>query len=87
MDIPMIGMKVIWYKQNGSMKSIIDRVLVSKDWLEIWPNSKQFVSSRSVLDHCALVLKDKCSDWGPKSFRGLDIWQKDDRFNEFVRDK
>jgi len=34
LDIPMVGRKFTWYKPNGFVKSRIDRVLVSKDWLE-----------------------------------------------------
>jgi len=52
LDIPMIGRKFTWYKSDGSVKSRIDRVMISKDWLKIWPNSKHFVYSRSVSSHC-----------------------------------
>lgn len=44
-DILMVGRKFTWYKTNGSVKSRIDRVLVSREWLNIWPDSKQFVIS------------------------------------------
>jgi len=40
LDIPMVGRKFTWYKPNGMVKSRIDRVLVSKKWMEVWPNSK-----------------------------------------------
>jgi len=63
MDIPMVGRKFTWYKPNGTAKSRIDRVLVSKEWMEEWLNSKQIVLSRSVSDHCVLVIKDSCPDW------------------------
>ena len=77
LDIPMIGRKFIWYKPNEFVKSIIDRVLVSKEWFDFWPNSKQWVLSRSVFNHCALMLKDNCK---LKPFRSLDIWQSDGSF-------
>ena len=35
-DIPMVDRKFTWYKPNGSVKSRIDRVLVSWEWLDIW---------------------------------------------------
>ena len=57
-DIPIVGRKFTWYKSNGTVKSRIDRILVSSKWLETLPNSKQYVLSRSISDHCALVLKD-----------------------------
>jgi len=53
----MVERKFTWYKPNGTIKSIIDRILVSREWLDVWPNSKQLVLSRSVSDDCSLVLK------------------------------
>jgi len=85
--VPMVGRKFTWYKPNGSVKSRIDKVLVSREWLDVWPECKQFILSRTVSDHCALVLKDSKVDWGPKPFRSLDVWQEDSRFKDFVRSK
>jgi len=86
-DVPMVGRKFTWYKPNGSVKSRIDRVLVSREWLDVWSDCKQFVLSRFVSDHCALVFKVSKVDWGPKPFRSLDAWQSDERFKDFVRSK
>ena len=86
-DVPMVGRKFTWYKPNGSVKSRIDRVLVSREWLDVWSDCKQFVLSRIVSDHCALVFKVSKVDWGPKPFRSLDAWQSDGRFKDFVRSK
>jgi len=83
-DIPLVGRKFTWYKPNGLVKSIIDRVLVSKEWIGFWPNCQQFVFSRSISDHCVVILKEVSVDWGPKPFRCLDVWQRDSRFKEFV---
>ncbi len=83
-DIPLVGRKFTWFKPNGLVKSRIDRVLVSKEWLEVWPNSQQFVFNRSISDHCAVILKEVSVDWGPKPFRFLNVWLKDSRFKEFV---
>jgi len=35
-----------WYKPNGRAKSRIDRVLVYLEWMEQWPNCKQYVKVR-----------------------------------------
>jgi len=83
-DIPLVGRKFTWYKPNGLIKSMIDRVLVSKEWLEAWPRCKQFVLNKYIFDHCAVVLKDVFVDWGPRPFRSLGVWQKDSRFKDFV---
>ena len=34
-----------------------------------------------------MVLKSKVTDWGPKPFRFLDIWQEDKEFGSFVKSK
>jgi len=54
---PMVGRKFTWYKPNETIKSRIDQILVSMEWLDKWLDNKQVVLSRSVSDHCALVLK------------------------------
>ena len=84
----MVGRKFTWYKPNGMVKSRIDRVLVSKEWLDAWPHCQQFVLNRSISDHCAVVLKEVSVDWDPRPFRCLDVcWHRDSRFKDFVRTK
>ncbi|XP_068504280.1 uncharacterized protein [Phaseolus vulgaris] len=57
MELPIVGKKFTWFKHDGSAKSRIDRVLVSEEWLRLWPMSKQYVLRRKVSDHCAIVVK------------------------------
>ena len=71
-DILLVGRKFTWYKPNGLVKSGIDRVLISK-WIDFWPNFQEFVLSRSISDHCAVILREVSVDWGPKPFRCLDV--------------
>ena len=85
-DLPIVGKNFTWFKPNGTAKSRIDRVLVSEEWLVRWPMSKQYVQSREVSDHCAIVVKDVQKDWGPKPFRSLDIWLQERSFCGMVKD-
>ncbi|XP_068475080.1 uncharacterized protein [Phaseolus vulgaris] len=87
LDIPIVGKKYTWFKANGTANSILDRFLVSKEWLQLWPTTKQYVQSRMVSDHCALVLKLCPKDWSPKSFRSFDVWLKEPGFKVMVKDK
>ena len=57
-DILLVDRKFTWFKPNGLVKSRIDRVLVSKEWLEYWPNNQQLVLNRSISDHCVVILKE-----------------------------
>ena len=86
-DIPNIGRKYMWYKPNGKAKSRHDRFLTCFEWLQHWPGCKQYVLNRNISDHCALILKSKVVDWGPKSFRFLDMWHEDKDFDSFIKKK
>jgi len=86
-DIPLVGRKFIWYKPNRTVKSTINRILVSLEWLEKWSGSKQYAEGRLVFDHFVLILKDINIGLGPKPFICLDVWQKDARFKELIRTK
>ncbi|XP_027905898.1 uncharacterized protein LOC114165485 [Vigna unguiculata] len=66
-------------------KSRINRVLISPEWLEYWPDSKQYIKGRQVSDHCALLLKSVTMDWGPKPFKSLNIWFSDPSFKNTVK--
>ena len=55
-DIPLVGRKFTWYKPNGTTRNRLDRALVSDEWLMQWSGSKQYMLSRQVCGHCALVV-------------------------------
>jgi len=48
-DIPMIGRSFTWYSSNGAAMSRLDRVLLSNHWLELWPDSRQYILDRSLI--------------------------------------
>jgi len=87
LDIPAMGKKYTWFKTNGTAKSKLDRCMVSDEWLQIWPASKQYVQPRTVSDHCALVLKAWEKDWDPKLFRSFDVWLMEPDFKLMVKSK
>lgn len=68
-DIPLIGRKFTWYRPNESVRSHIDRVLVSNDWIYTWQGCSQYVIERTFSDHCPLLLKDTLIIGGPKLFK------------------
>jgi len=70
LDIPVVERKYTWYHPNGMAKSRIDRILVSEEWLQLWPDSKQFIISRLVSDHCVIVVKNSV-DWGQNHLEPL----------------
>jgi len=86
LDLPLVGKKYTWFKENGSAKSKLDRVLVTEKWLQIWPMCKQYVQRREVSDHCALVVKSVDKDWGLRPFRTIDTWHMERGFNGMVKE-
>jgi len=80
------GRKFTWYKPNSTTRSRLDRAIVSDEWLLQWPGSKQYVLSRQVSDHYALVVKNSIVDWGPKPFRSFDVWHQYEGFREDVKE-
>jgi len=86
-DITTKRRKYTWYKPNSLIKSRIERILVSKEWLDKWSDSRYRVTDRLLSNHCALILDTTMIDWGSKPFICLDIWHKDNKFKYFIRKK
>ncbi|XP_068486497.1 uncharacterized protein [Phaseolus vulgaris] len=86
-ELPLVGKKFTWYKPDGFAKSRLDRFLVSMEWLQMWPTSKQYVQQREVSDHCAIVAKSWDKDWDPGPFKTIDAWLLEPGFKDLVKDK
>lgn len=84
-DLPLIGRKFTWYKPDGRAMSRLDRFLISEEWLNYWGNLSQWGLQRSVSDHCAVILKEKESNWGPKPFRMMRCWEEMVGYEDFVK--
>ncbi|XP_028091455.1 uncharacterized protein LOC114291784 [Camellia sinensis] len=73
-DVPMIGRKYKWCNSQEREKwSRLDRFLVSPEWLE-WFSFKLWGLSRSLYNHCPILLMEDERDWSPKPFRFLNAW-------------
>lgn len=85
-DLPLVGRKFTWYKPDGSAMSRLDKFLISEEWLSTWSNLSQWGLKRSVLDHCAAVLKEKEINWGLKPFRVMKCWEDMEGYENFVKE-
>ena len=85
-EIKSNGSRFTWFRPNGSVKSRLDRCLVSEQWLSHWPDSSQHVLPRDYSDHCPIILKTDMVDWGPKPFRVLDWWLKNKEYQTLVKE-
>ncbi|WJX47013.1 hypothetical protein P8452_33752 [Trifolium repens] len=85
-DLPVLGRRFTWFHPNGIAMSKIDRIFVSEDWLATWANPSLWVLPRSVSDHCPLVVRNNCVDWGPRPFRFNNHWLLHKDFKKVVEE-
>lgn len=84
-DIPLVGRSFTWFRPNGKAKSRIDRVLISRKWLDSWQGCTQYVLNRNAWDHCPILVKNNSFDWGPRSFKIFNCWFQDKRLHELEK--
>ncbi|XP_022001105.1 uncharacterized protein LOC110898605 [Helianthus annuus] len=59
---------------TGNKCSRIDRMFVSWNFVNEWPNAEYRALAREESDHCPLVLKIEARNFGPKPFRFFNSW-------------
>ena len=85
-EIKSFGSRFTWCRSNGSVRSRLDKCLVSEQWLVKWLNSSQQVLHRDYSDHCPIILQTNLVDWGPKPFRVMDCWLKNKEYQRLVKE-
>ncbi|GKV46852.1 hypothetical protein SLEP1_g53813 [Rubroshorea leprosula] len=86
-DVKLTNRRYTWYKPDGTARSRLDRFLMSTEMSNLEGEWIQQGLPRNISDHCAIVLKSRSADWGPRPFRVLDAWQQHPDFKKFVEDK
>lgn len=85
-DLPVLGKLFTWFKPDGSAMSRIDRFLLLEGWLTKWSRAALWIGERDVSDHCPIILKGECLNWGPKPFRFNSCWLQHVNFKSFVEE-
>ncbi|XP_058783955.1 uncharacterized protein LOC131658705 [Vicia villosa] len=86
-DIPCVGGKFSWFKDNGKAMSRLDRFLVSKPLIDAWGVVDQRIGKRDISGHAPILLNSGWIDWGPKPFKFNNAWFKHDAFLDFIREE
>ncbi|KAK9070187.1 hypothetical protein SSX86_010587 [Deinandra increscens subsp. villosa] len=81
----MGGSKFTFSYGKGKNFSKLDRVLVSKDFFELWPAATLTAMPRLWSDHSPIILKVSKRDFGPVPFRFFSSWLKNDDLVEEIR--
>ncbi|GLT35233.1 hypothetical protein SLA2020_097020 [Shorea laevis] len=86
-DVKLMNRRYTWYKLDGTARSRLDRFLLSTKMSNMGGEWIQQGLPRNISDHCAIVLKSKTTDWGPRPFWVLDAWQQHPQFKKVAEDK
>ncbi|GKV27934.1 hypothetical protein SLEP1_g37047 [Rubroshorea leprosula] len=86
-DVKLTNRRYTWYKPDGIARSRLDRFLLSTEMRNMEGEWIQQALPRNISDHCAVVLKSRTTDWGPRPFRVLDAWQQHPEFKKVVEEK
>ncbi|GJU68923.1 putative RNA-directed DNA polymerase [Tanacetum coccineum] len=81
---PLGGRRFTRFDKNGSKASKLDRFLVSGNFLDYWTDASVSLLSRSISDHCPLLLKVGSPSFGPKPYRIFDKWIGNEEFKGVI---
>ncbi|XP_016165059.1 uncharacterized protein LOC107607645 [Arachis ipaensis] len=80
-DLPLTDRKFTWFR--GHSCSRIDRVLVSLEWLEEFPEAHLRGGPRGLSDHCPLIVEGPLGRWHKANFGEID--KKITKFEEEIK--
>ncbi|GLT90583.1 hypothetical protein SLE2022_085080 [Rubroshorea leprosula] len=76
-DHKLANRRFTWYRPDGTSMSRLDRVLMTSEMTELGGEWVQQGLKRTISDHCAIVMKTRVSDWGPREA----LWRQKSRSN------
>ncbi|XP_025635965.1 uncharacterized protein [Arachis hypogaea] len=84
-DLPLTDCKYTWFR--GCSCSRIDRVLVSVEWTEEFPEVRLKGGPRGLSDHCPIIVQNTMCRGGLRPFRSLDSWFTHEGFLRMVKEE
>ncbi|KAI3794371.1 hypothetical protein L1987_37001 [Smallanthus sonchifolius] len=85
LEYSMQGRRFTCVRNNGKKLSKIDRVLVSAEFFNKWPDACLRAHPCLLSDHCPLSLSVANNNFGPRPFRVFSSWIGKPGFDEAVR--
>lgn len=69
----------------GDNKSILDRVLINSNWLNLFPNNEAVVQSPGISDHCPILVSIAFNIARKRSFKFFNFWMANPKFSEVLK--
>ncbi|GJY18718.1 RNA-directed DNA polymerase, eukaryota [Tanacetum coccineum] len=85
-DLPLGGYSYTWAHKSATKMSKVDRFLISKGLLVLFPFLTGFCLDRHLSDHRPILMSESYLDYGPTPFRMFHSWFKQKGFVKFVED-
>ncbi|GJS31865.1 putative RNA-directed DNA polymerase, eukaryota, reverse transcriptase zinc-binding domain protein [Tanacetum coccineum] len=83
-DLPTGDRKFTRMNKNGTKLSKIDRILVTQQFLSMWPYTKLTALPRDLLDHCPIIIKTHHDNFGPIPFKFYNSWLLNDELGTII---
>ncbi|XP_057249111.1 uncharacterized protein LOC130590640 [Beta vulgaris subsp. vulgaris] len=84
LEITATNKSFTWFRSQS--KSVLDRLIVSSEWITQFPSMKVAILKRGLSDHCPLHVHTHTMDWGPKPFKFHNCWLADPNCLKLIRE-
>ncbi|GKB07586.1 RNA-directed DNA polymerase, eukaryota [Tanacetum coccineum] len=85
-DLPLGGYSYTWAHKSASKMSKLDRFLISKGLMVLFPHLSGLCLDRKLSDHRPIIMCELNLDYGPTPFRIFHSWFNLEGFDSFVED-
>lgn len=84
LEILPLSRSFTWFRSKS--KSVLDRLIVSSEWISHFPSMKVSILKGGLSDHCPLFVHSHAMDWGPKPFKFQNYCLSDPKCLNIIRD-
>ncbi|XP_071738877.1 uncharacterized protein [Rutidosis leptorrhynchoides] len=85
-EVPLCGRRFTRSNKFCNKRAKLDRLLMSNNTLDSWPNMVGRILPNLWSDHCPITLLVDKSDYGPTPFKLFNSWFNRDGFDSVVKD-
>ncbi|GJV46621.1 RNA-directed DNA polymerase, eukaryota, reverse transcriptase zinc-binding domain protein [Tanacetum coccineum] len=85
-EVPLGGCSFTWCHKSATKMSKLDRFLISKSLMSVYPNISAITLDRYLSDHRLILMRESHYDYGPVSFRFFHYWFEMEGFDKFVEE-